>query len=96
MPAQCRLGDMSTGHGCFPPTAINGGVAGKTTVEGDPAAMVGSTHPDHSCGNSVHSGRKINSGSGKTTIEGKAAARIGDSINCGDAMGQGASKTFFG
>ena len=96
MPAQCRLGDMSTGHGCFPPTAVDGAVAGKTTVEGDPAAMVGSTHPDHSCGNTVHAGRSISSGSGKTTIEGKAAARIGDSISCGDAMGQGASKTFFG
>jgi len=96
MPAQCRLGDMSTGHGCFPPTAIDGAVAAKTTVEGDPAAMVDSTHPDHACGNTVHAGRKISSGSGKTTIEGKPAARIGDSINCGDAMGQGASKTFFG
>ena len=32
----------------------------------------------------------------KTTIEGKPAARIGDPISCGDAMGQGASKTFFG
>jgi uncharacterized Zn-binding protein involved in type VI secretion len=96
MPAQCRLGDKSTGHGCFPPTAVNGGCASKTTIEGPAAAVVGSTHPPHSCGNTTHSGRSISSGSGKTTIEGSPAARIGDSINCGDAMGQGASKTFFG
>ena len=96
MPAQCILGDMSTGHGCFPPTAVNGAVASKTSIEGSPAAMVNSTHPPHACGNTVHSGRKISSGSGKTTIEGRAAARIGDSISCGDSMGQGASKTFFG
>ena len=96
MPAQCRLGDMSTGHGCFPPTAVNGAVASKTTVEGSAAAMKDSTHPPHSCDSTVNSGRKISSGSGKTTIEGKPAARIGDPISCGDAMGQGASKTFFG
>ena len=96
MPAQCRLGDMSTGHGCFPPTPVNGSVASKTTIEGDPAAMQGSTHPDHACGNSVHAGRSISGGSSKTTIEGKPAARIGDSIGCGDSMAQGASKTFFG
>lgn len=96
MPAQCRLGDMSTGHGCFPPTAINGAVASKTSIEGAMAAMVDSTHPPHSCGNAVHSGRKISGGSGKTTIEGRAAARIGDPINCGDAMAQGATKTFVG
>jgi uncharacterized Zn-binding protein involved in type VI secretion len=94
MPAACRLGDKSTGHGCFPPTAVNGAVASKTTIEGPAAATIDSTHPPHSCGKTVHSGRKISSGASKTTIEGKKAARIGDSINCGDAMGQGASKTF--
>jgi uncharacterized Zn-binding protein involved in type VI secretion len=96
MPAACRLGDLSTGHGCFPPTNINGKVAAKTSIEGAKAAFVGSTHPDHSCGTTVHAGRSISSGSGKTFIEGAAAARIADSINCGDAMGQGASKTFIG
>ena len=94
MPAACRNTDMSTGHGCFPPTPINGAYASKTTIEGLEAAMIDSTHPDHSCGNTVHSSRKVSSGAAKTTIEGKKAARIGDSINCGDAMGQGASKTF--
>lgn len=96
MPAACRLGDLSTGHGCFPPTAINGEVASKTSIQGAMAAVVGSTHPDHSCGTTVHSARIISSGSGKTYIEGSAAARIADSINCGDAMAQGASKTFIG
>lgn len=96
MPAICRLTDKSTGHGCFPPTPVNGAVAGKTKIEGEFAAMVDSTHPDHSCGTTTHSARKISDGSSKSFIEGKKAARIGDPINCGDAMGQGASKTFFG
>ena len=96
MPAACRLGDSSTGHGCFPPTTVNGGVASKTSIQGAMAAFIGSTHPPHSCGTTVHAGRSISSGSGKTFIEGSPAARIGDSISCGDAMGQGASKTFIG
>lgn len=96
MPSASRLGDSSTGHGCFPPTAVNGGVASKTSIEGSMAAVVGSTHPVHSCGVTVHTGRSISSGSGKTTIEGSPSARIGDAINCGDAMAQGASKTFIG
>jgi uncharacterized Zn-binding protein involved in type VI secretion len=96
MPAACRLTDSSTGHGCFPPTTVNGGVASKTSIEGLMAAVVGSSHPPHSCGTTVHAGRTISSGSAKTTIEGIPAARIGDSISCGDVMGQGASKTFIG
>jgi uncharacterized Zn-binding protein involved in type VI secretion len=96
MPAASRLTDMSTGHGCFPPTAVNGGVASKTSIEGLMAAFIGSTHPPHSCGTTTHAGRTITSGSAKTSIEGNPAARIGDSISCGDVMAQGASKTFIG
>ena len=96
MPSASRLTDMSTGHGCFTPTPVNGGVASKTSIEGLLAAIVGSTHPAHACGSTVHAGRTISSGSGKTTIEGSPAARIGDSISCGDVMGQGATKTFIG
>jgi uncharacterized Zn-binding protein involved in type VI secretion len=96
MPAASRLGDLSTGHGCFPPTAITTDVCSKTTIEGPKAAHVGSKHATHACPPVVHptSARPITSGAPKTTIEGSPAARIGDPIGCGDAVGQGASKTF--
>lgn len=98
MPAVVRLGDTSTGHGCFPPTNLVTTAATKSYING---ILVGlqdeaSQFSTHTCGNSTHpqNGRFISSGSTKSFIEGKPVARIGDNISCGDACGQGSHNSF--
>jgi len=96
MPAASRNNDLSTGHGCFPPTPMVGNLCSKTYIEFELSGHVGSQHATHSCPPVVHpqSARAITSGASKTNIEGSAAVRISDPIGCGDRVGQGASKTF--
>jgi uncharacterized Zn-binding protein involved in type VI secretion len=50
-----RIGDMSAGHGCFPPTAL---VQGSPTVFANNIAIsrVGDQHAAHSCSSTTHSG----------------------------------------
>lgn len=98
MPAVSRLGDMSTGHGCFPPTALIQTPVSKTFFNGIKPAVVDSAcqHATHCCGITCHSGasRSPSAGASKTFIEGKPAARIGDNIACGDAIAEGSTNSF--
>ena len=98
MPAVSRLGDMSTGHGCFAPTNLITTPVAKTYFNGKLAAVVDSKckFAAHTCGITTHNSdiRVPSSGAGKTYIEGKKAARIGDDIQCGDAIAEGSSNSF--
>ena len=98
MPAVSRIGDMSTGHGCFPPTALVATPVSKTFFNGKLASVVNSAcqHATHCCGPVCHAGstRSPSSGASKTFIEGNPAARIGDNIACGDAIAEGSSNSF--
>ena len=98
MPAVTRLGDKSTGHGCWPPTVMITTPVAKTYFNGILAGVVNSqcTWATHVCGIVVHpsSGRYPTSGASKTYIEGNKAARIADPIACGDAIGQGSFNSF--
>lgn len=98
MPAVIRLNDMSTGHGCFPPTNLVSTPVSKTFVNGILAGVVSGScqYTTHVCGIVVHpsSGRTPSSGSSKTFIEGNPAARIGDDIACGDTCGEGSPNSF--
>jgi len=98
MPALSRLGDTSTGHGCFPPTVLVTTPVTKTFVNGIRPSVVNSScqHAIHCCGDVCHAGssRSPSSGALKTYIEGLRAARIGDPIACGDTIGQGSPNTF--
>lgn len=98
MAAASRKGDLSTGHGCFPPTACTSALASKTYINGILAQKQGSKFASHRCGKTTHpsSARATSSGSSKVFIEGAAAIRIGDSIACGDTVGQGSSNVQMG
>lgn len=98
MPAIVRVGDVSTGHACFPPTNLVQTAATKSYING---ILVGlqdesTQFSPHNCGNSIHqqNTRNISSGSSKSFIEGKPVARIGDNIACGDACAQGSPNSF--
>ena len=96
MAAVSRLGDVSTGHGCFPPTTCTGANSSKTYINGILVQVLGSSYAPHTCGPDTHSGIVSSSGSSNTFIEGFAAVRIGDALNCGDAVATGSSDTFIG
>lgn len=50
------LGDLSQGHGCFPPSpAVEG--SGGVFVNGIPVVRAGDLYADHSCDDETHSGR---------------------------------------
>lgn len=98
MPAVSRLGDMSTGHGCFPPTDMVQTPVTKTFFNGIKAGVKdsGCQFTTHSCGIVTHpqAERFVTSGAAKTFIEGISAARIGDDIGDGDAIAEGSANSF--
>jgi len=98
MAAASRRGDMSAGHGCFPPTACVDALASKTYINGILAQKLGSKFNTHRCGKTVHptSARTTSSGSSKVFIEGSPAIRIGDPITCGDTVAQGSPNVQIG
>ena len=82
--AMSRLGDLTTGHGCYPPVV---GVTASTNVKinGRFAHKVGDTFSPHACGTSVHSD-VASIGSSKVIINGSGAMRLGDSLAPGGRM----------
>lgn len=98
MPAVIRLNDMSTGHGCFPPTPLVQTPVTKTFFNGILAGVIDEQcqHAPHTCIPVTHAGveRSPSMGSTKSFIEGKAAARIGDDITCGDTCAEGSTNSF--
>lgn len=101
MPAVIRLGDSSTGHGCFPSTNLVATPVIKTFFNGILAGVVNSEcqYATHCClplGVPCHSGseRSLASGASKTFIEGSPAGRVGDPHNCGDSCATGSPNSF--
>ncbi|UTS51994.1 hypothetical protein [Synechococcus phage BUCT-ZZ01] len=98
MPAASRLGDLSAGHGCFPPTNAVATPATSVYINGILALTVDGEFSAHTCGDTTHpqSNRKVVSGSPTVFVEGKPLARIGDPIGCGDAVAEGSPNVFSG
>jgi len=94
MPAVTRLGDICTGHGCFPPRE-NNEASGDVFVNGVGAHRMGDGWTVHCCGPSCHAS-VLDSGSGTVYVNGKQLARIGDPVACGSAVAQGSSDVFAG
>lgn len=94
MSAVTRLGDMCTGHSCYPPRPS---VAGAATVfvNGIPIHRLGDAWATHCCGPTCHDG---NLAMGSTTVfaEGANVGRIGDPVSCGSAVAAGSMNVFAG
>lgn len=93
MPAFVRVGDLCTGHGCFPPRPC---IQGSPNVfaNGKSINRVGDAwgvHCNCKCEN-AHSGVTAR-GSSSIRINSIPAARVGDPINCGSACAQGSFNT---
>lgn len=98
MPAISKLGDMSTGHDNYPPTAMIRTPVVKTFINGKLAGVVSPLcqFATHSSGASVHpdTTRYPVRSSGKTWIEGYLAAYIGDPLADGDEIAEGSANSF--
>ncbi|MHB9129732.1 MAG: PAAR domain-containing protein [Armatimonadota bacterium] len=79
MPAIARIGDAISHGGSI----ISG--AGRTLVEGQPAARQGDSV---SC--AQHGMQTITGGSSIVIVEGKPVARLGDGVSCGATISSGA------
>ena len=95
MPKAARLGDIASGHGCFPPSPITSG-SGDVFINGIPAARVGDSAAPHGCKDCPPHGRNIAAGSATVFINGRPASRIGDAISCGGSISAGSGNVFIG
>lgn len=88
-----RVGDICTGHGCFPPRSV---IAGSTDVfvEGISAIRIGDPWESHTCV-STHDGVQA-SGSSTVFVNGVPLARIGDVVSCGSSAATGSDTVFAG
>jgi uncharacterized Zn-binding protein involved in type VI secretion len=89
----CRLGDICTGHGCFPP---------RPNIEGSNNVMI-NNRPAHREGDAwaVHCCLKCHSsvlakGSSTVFTNGRGAARIGDLVACGSLVMTGSHNVLIG
>lgn len=87
MPSAVRLGDSTTGHGCWPPTTL-ASASSNVIINGIGAVKVGDSIVPHCCPSGCHGGTQ-SSGSPNVMTNGNAQARIGDSISCGDSNAAG-------
>ena len=88
MPAVVRLGDVCTGHGCFPPRASVSG-SPDFYVNSRPLVRVGDSWAAHGCPDCIpHGGTQV-SGSPNFYVNSRPVARVGDSIDCGSSNAQG-------
>jgi len=94
MAAATRLGDICSGHGCFPPR-VNDEASNNVFINGLGAHRKGDHWVTHCCTIICHDGI-AEEGSSKVFINGKAAVRIGDPITCGSVSAQGSPSVFFG
>lgn len=94
MPAVVRMGDMCTGHACFPPR-LNDGGSSNVFINGIGAHRQGDHWLLHKCGKAIHDGT-MQGGSGSVYVNGKPLARVGDMVSCGSAAAMGSSNVFCG
>ena len=88
MAAVARLGDICTGHGCWPPrTGVS--ASPNVFVNGIAAHRLNDPWDTHCCPtDGCHPGT-VSQASSRVFINGKGIARIGDVIDCGSLIAAG-------
>ena len=78
-----RLGDIGTGHGCWPPRPVITG-SPNVKVNNISVARIGDSYPPHCCCSIPESHGAVQAvGSPTVKANGIPISRIGDSISCG-------------
>lgn len=94
MPAVVRLGDLCSGHGCFPPRPNDQG-SPNVFVNGLPAHRLGDHWTAHCCFVVCHDST-LSGGSSTVFANGRPLGRVGDAVACGSVAAQGSSNVFAG
>lgn len=90
-----RLGDICSGHGCFPPrTSISG--SPNVFVNSLPAHRQSDAWGPHCCPNKGCHTSVLLSGSMTVFANGLPLGRIGDPVACGSISAQGSRNVFAG
>jgi uncharacterized Zn-binding protein involved in type VI secretion len=92
-----RVGDLSTGHGCFPEQqAVQGST--NVLVNGKGVVRLGDLWATHCCTSDpsqCHDG--VSSGASSTVfVNGQPVVRVGDPISCGSTAMQGSTNVISG
>ncbi len=88
MPAIARLGDVCTGHSCFP-SRPNAQASSNVFVCGVPAHRLGDAWQSHCCpGDGCHGAITART-SGTVFVNGLGLARVGDALSCGSTIATG-------
>ena len=96
MPAITRLGDMGTGHGCWPPRPSTG-ASPNVFVNGIAVHRQGDAWAAHTCPAIPETHASIlAAGSSSVYVNGKQVGRIGDPVACGSAVASGSPNVFAG
>ena len=95
MSAVQRLGDIGSGHGCFPPRPVVSSSPNVAT-DGILVARVGDAYPPHGCPHTPPHGAVNASGSSTVNANGKPISRVGDAISCGSSVAAGSTTGFSG
>jgi len=90
----CVKGDITTGHGAFPPRKTSQG-SGNVFINGKSAYRSGDSLDVHCIGKTCHK-LSAHSGSSTVLINAKDAMRVGDLIECGEFMAIGSSTVLIG
>ena len=77
-----RLGDVCTGHDCFPPRASTEG-SPDVRINGIPAHRLGDAWDSHCCPDKGCHTSKLALGSTSVKVNGLSLGRAGDLIECG-------------
>lgn len=93
MPPVCRVGDICTGHGCYPPRAC---VQGSPTVlvNGIPLHRQSDAWASHCC--VVCHSSVLAAGCTTVLCEGLQVGRVGDPVACGSAVATGSPNVLCG
>lgn len=89
----CRLGDICTGHGCWPPRPCIQGSPNVLT-NNRPQHRVGDAWATHCC-LGCHGG-VLAAGSKTVIVNGRGAGRIGDPVSCGSFVMTGSHNVIIG
>ena len=91
-----RLGDICTGHGCWPSRA-NSSASTNVFVNSKGVHRVGDSWLPHTCPSIPETHASVQaSGSSSVYVNNKAVARVGDSIACGSSNATGSPNVFIG
>ena len=96
MPGVARLGDVCTGHGCWPSRA-NSAASPDVFINGAGAHREADGWAAHTCPDIPETHASVlASGSSTVFVNGRQLGRIGDPVACGSTVATGSDDVFAG